>query len=64
MPKIKEPTKGFGLVLPLGLYQRVQELAIKNKTSVHAYVMHIIWRETNWTPEKPTVAQNSGTTEE
>ena len=61
MAKAKGETKGLGLVMPTGLYTRVTKLAEKSRMSVHAYIVHILWRETGWKPDKPTSTQNTST---
>ncbi len=59
--KQKQPTKAISLVLPLGLYNRIIELATKSRLNPHAYCVRTLWRTTDWdgatTPNTPTITK-------
>lgn len=41
-------TRAMSLVLPLGLYNRIVELASKSRLNPHAYCIRTLWRTTKW----------------
>jgi hypothetical protein len=51
-------TKAVSVVLPLGLYQRVEQLALKSRMSIHAYLVRMVWRETKWKSEVSPTTNN------
>lgn len=40
--------KAVSVKMPMGLYQKVTELASKNHLSVHAYILRALWNTTRW----------------
>jgi hypothetical protein len=44
----RAPQKAITLTMPLGLYHRLEELAAKARMNLHAYCVHVLWRESDW----------------
>lgn len=49
----RQQTKAISLVIPIGLYNRIVELANKSRLNPHAYCVKVLWRETGWKPNVP-----------
>ena len=53
MVESEKKEKMVALRLPLGLYNRLSELAAKNKMNVHAYCIKQLWINSKWDGTNP-----------